>query len=77
MHLEYLMGYKGAGGGNEGSKHWKTFRAAKAVAPVLFSDDALSRLGGFGWRGVARVDTTRSRQPKVMVDIAWAEMGGC
>ena len=71
------MGYKGPGGGNEGSKHWKTFGGAKAVAPVLFSDDALSRLGGAGWRGVARADTTRSRHPKVMANIAWAEMEGC
>lgn len=58
-------------------KHWKAFGTGHVDAPVLICDDALSRLGRAGRRGLATADKTRSRNPEMMANIIWVELEGC
>ena len=45
VHPEYSMRWKGPGGWNEGSKHWK---APKAAALVFLEGDTLIKSGVAG-----------------------------
>lgn len=70
MQSEYLMGFKGPGGGNEGSKHWNEYSMAEVEVSVLLSEGTSSRVRAASWRGVATVDERKIIHPAMMANIA-------